>query len=541
VGATVEISHTDWSQYLSDLDLYPMYRLGWNADYPSPYNFLYPFFDTDGGSNYTHYSSPQVDAWLDQSRATLDLTARQALYESIETQVQDDAPFINVLYAGAVYVKGEDVLGLVIPRWGIDAIRMADVQLFFNTHDVEPQAILYPKSSVLIQPIAPSVKVRNAGSSTETGVPVRCRIVQGGTELYNQTLTIATLSSFATQILAFPAWTPPATGNYTFEFTTLLPGDENPANDQESAVVNVTDVAFYDAFTRDNATDTGAVPTQSWWQSPDILVRHNDDNVRRHQDPILGQTNYAYVQVRNIGNDLITDGYVNVYWHEPSTAIICGGWAPINPTPIPVGTLAPGESRWVKTPWAPTVEGHTCLFSRFWSSDDPVSYECDVAWDNNIAQRNVEVVELEDGGRYGLAQTGQASVLFEVTNVRELPASVDLVVERGTFPSTGTLELEFSRDLFTRWLAAGSVSGGAVVPDTTRIEVTDPISATISGLPLGVRESQQVWMHLDGPPGEEFALHVSQRIEGAIVGGMTYQTEAPWPIYLPIVVRGYSP
>jgi len=541
VGATVEISHTDWSNYLSNLDLYPMYRLGWNADYPSPYNFLYPFFDSESGHNYTHYNNPQVDAWLDQSLATLDLTARQALYGSIETQVQDDAPFINVLYAGAVYVKGEDVLGLVIPSWGIDAIRMANVQMFFSTHDVEPQSILYPKSSVLIQPIAPSIKVRNAGSSTETGLPVRCRILQGATELYNQTLTIATLSPFATHILAFPAWTPPGAGNYTVEFTTLLPGDENPANDQESAAVEVTDVAFYDAYTRDNPTDIGSVPTLSWWQSPDLLVRHQADGPIRHQDPILGQTNYVYVQVRNIGNDTITDAYVDVYWHEPATAIICGDWAPINPAPIPVGSLAPGQSAWVVTPWLPTVEGHTCLFSRLWSSQDPVTVECDVAWDNNIAQRNVEVVDLDGGGRYTLAQAGQAIVLFEVTNVRDLPASADLIVERGTFPTTGTLVLEFSRDLFTRWQASGSVSGGAPIPDTTRIEVTDPVSATIAGLPLGVRESQQVQMYLDGPPGREFALHVSQRIDGALVGGMTYETEAPWPVYLPLVLRNYTP
>lgn len=362
---------------------------------------------------------------------------------------------------------------------------------------------------------------------------------------------IASLSPFAAQVVVFPAWTPPAAGDYTFEFTTLLPGDEDPSNDQETRGVAVSATAFYDAYTRDHPADDGSVPTTEWWQSPDILVRHQDDNIRRHQDPILGQTNYVYVKVRNIGNATISDGQVNVYWHTPSPGIICGNWALINSTPISVGTLAPGQSKWVKTPWVPPVEGHTCLFSRFWSGDDPVTFECDVPWDNNIAQRNVEVVDLEGGtaGIRSLAQTGQAlrlrsgqaSVIFEVSNVYDLPGSVDLIVERGTFPITGTIVLEFSNDLFSRWQAAGgTVEGGAVIPGTTRISVTHPVSATVAGLPMGVREMQQARMYLTGPPGAEFALHVTERIAGTIIGGITYRTEIPWTIYLPVVLRDYS-
>ena len=199
----------------------------------------------------------------------------------------------------------------------------------------------------------------------------------------------------------------------------------------------------------------------------------------------------------------------------------------------------------------PPIEGHTCLFSRFWSGDDPVTFECDVPWDNNIAQRNVEVVDLEGGtaGMRSLAQTGQAlrlrsgqaSVIFEVSNVYDLPGSVDLIVERGTFPITGTIVLEFSNDLFSRWQAAGgTVEGGAVIPGTTRISVTHPVSATVAGLPMGVREMQQARMYLTGPPGAEFALHVTERIAGTIIGGITYRTEIPWTIYLPVVLRDYS-
>jgi hypothetical protein len=210
----------------------------------------------------------------------------------------------------------------------------------------------------------------------------------------------------------------------------------------------------------------------------------------------------------------------------------------INPAPIAVGTLAPGERKWVETPWIPTNEGHTCLFSRFWSGGDPVTFECDVAWDNNIAQRNVEVVPLEENALYRIMQTGQATALFEVTNVRALPTPVELIVERGTFPSTGTIILEFSYDLFSRWQDAGGlVVGGSAIPGSSQIEITDPVSGTVVGLPMGVRETQQARVHLSGPPAAKFELRVSERIEGALVGGMTYRTELPWMVYLPLVVR----
>ena len=544
VGATVVVSSADWyDPYAAGLDDYPMYALGWRADYPDPLNFLEPHFASDAPMNHTNYGNSQVDTWLDDAGPTLDLATRQALYENVETQVQDDAPFINLYHQGAVYVKGSDVVGLVIPTWSLDAVRMEKVQLFFATHDVELLSILQPKDTSAVEPIVPSAKVRNAGSSQETSIPVRCRILQDGTtQVYSETQTVASLSPFSAQVVTFASWTPPAAGNYTFEFTTLLSGDSDASNDQETKNLVVSATAHYDAYTKDNASDLGSVCQSSWWQSPDIVVRNQDDGVRRHQDPLLGQTNYVYVRVRNIGNATISDGKVNIYWHAPSSAIICGNWGLINPSPISVGTLAPGQSVWVKTTWVPPIEGHTCLMSEFWSGDDPITRQCEVPCDNNIAQRNVEVVA---GGAQAqaLLAAGQSIVQFEVTNVRDLPAGVDLIVERGTFPAAGSIALEFSADLFGRWMdeTGGTVEGGAVVPDSTRVSITDPASGAVLGLPMDVREMQQVKMYLSAESGVEYALYVSEEIDDVVIGGMTYRTEIPWMFHVPIVLKSYTP
>jgi hypothetical protein len=42
---------------------------------------------------------------------------------------------------------------------------------------------------------------------------------------------------------------------------------------------------------------------------------------------------------------------------------------------------------------------------------------------------------------------------------------------------------------------------------------------------------------MQGPLGVGFLLHFSQRIEGSLVGGMTYHTTTLWQVYLPLVVR----
>ena len=542
LGARVTVSDTDSSTYYDNLDTYPFFRMGWLPDYPDIDNFVSPLFHSAGEQNYTHYADPEVDAWLEQARTTIDgWTTRRSMIEQIETKVLDDAPILSLFYPGKVYVQSEDVLGLVIPPWRLDFIQMEKVQLSQNDHDVMVQAILYPKESVLAgEPMTPVVKVRNAGRYDEENVTVRCRILQGGTEVYDETWTISLLGTSDTWSTSGPYDINPSGVRCTIECSTLLPGDEDTSNDLKSHDFAVTEDAFYDAYIRDNAVDDGSICTDLAWQSPDIWNRHQRDGVHRHQDPILGQTNYVYVRVRNIGNTPIPGGTLEFYYHDPSAAIRCGDWALL-------GDIDPTWFRYddftVWTAWVPHRTGHTCLLARFSSPGDPVSAECDVACDNNLAQRNVEVVTLDEAAlaRRPSAGSGQTSATFEVGNPYDLPAPVDLIVERGTFPATGTLELEFSRALFARWQDAGGiVQGGVAVPDTARISVTHPVSTTVFSLPLGVRETQQARMYLAGPVGAEFDLHVSERIHSHVVGGITYHTPIPWTIYLPLVLKGHA-
>lgn len=134
LGATVVISHENWpTPYLDNLDQYPMFRLGWRADYPDPFNFLDPIFRTGSEGNHTGYSNPQVDAWLDQVKATLDQSARLALYATIEAQIQDDAPTINLYYYGSAYIKQPYVQGLALLYYPV-ALLMEEVWLGYQVY-----------------------------------------------------------------------------------------------------------------------------------------------------------------------------------------------------------------------------------------------------------------------------------------------------------------------------------------------------------------------------------------------------------------------
>ncbi len=69
--------------------------MGLAADYPSMDNFLYPSFYTGPPElNFIFYSDPEVDALLDEARATADAEARVQVYVEAERAILADAPAV---------------------------------------------------------------------------------------------------------------------------------------------------------------------------------------------------------------------------------------------------------------------------------------------------------------------------------------------------------------------------------------------------------------------------------------------------------------
>jgi len=300
---------------------------------------------------------------------------------------------------------------------------------------------------------------------------------------------------------------------------------------------------LHDTYCKDHLTDDGSVPSnpygEAWWDSPDIWVRNQQDGVERHQNPKGCQTNYVYVKVRNRGNATMTGIEIDLYWAAGAAAIPWpGGWTYIGTATI--ASLSPGQIRTASVPWHPTRSGHYCFLARIHAAQDPVTHEGLVPFDNNLCQKNVQVIDPEQG---------RLDNEIIIRNPRSGPAHTDLVFVSRSFPVGGDAVVEFlDVGLFDEWQnAGGDLEGGEVITGTTSVRLhvtgagaTGAITATIGRVPLGASQETSITLKLDVPPESEPEVGVRQRIGGEDVGGSIYRPPAPLRIYLPTIMKSYT-
>jgi oligopeptide transport system substrate-binding protein len=106
---------------------------GWCADYPDPENFCDVLYHSESQQNLGGYSSPEVDALLEQARVETDVDARMALYHRIEQMIIDDVPDILLHHRQSYtllkpYVKNypSTPIGLALTWRVIDVERPAE-------------------------------------------------------------------------------------------------------------------------------------------------------------------------------------------------------------------------------------------------------------------------------------------------------------------------------------------------------------------------------------------------------------------------------
>lgn len=84
---------------VTDRTIKSAFRTGWQADYPSPYNFLGPLYGTKGSSNDGDYSNPKVDALLKKALNTSDQDAAAKFYDQAQEILLADLPAIPLWYS----------------------------------------------------------------------------------------------------------------------------------------------------------------------------------------------------------------------------------------------------------------------------------------------------------------------------------------------------------------------------------------------------------------------------------------------------------
>jgi oligopeptide transport system substrate-binding protein len=98
---------------IADRSIQTAFRAGWQADYPSVYNFLEPSFATNAGSNDGDYSNPEFDALLARGSAENDATAANRDFQKAQEILLQDLPSIPLWYANVTGGVGTDVHGVV--------------------------------------------------------------------------------------------------------------------------------------------------------------------------------------------------------------------------------------------------------------------------------------------------------------------------------------------------------------------------------------------------------------------------------------------
>lgn len=89
------------------------FRTGWQADYPSPFNFLGPLYGTGGSSNDGDYTNPEFDALLSKALTTSDQTEANKIYDQAQELLLQDLPTFPLWYANVVAGSAEGVQNVV--------------------------------------------------------------------------------------------------------------------------------------------------------------------------------------------------------------------------------------------------------------------------------------------------------------------------------------------------------------------------------------------------------------------------------------------
>jgi len=117
-----------FADYLGQLDaetVTGMFRLGWVMDYPSPQNYLEPIHSTNGSSNNTGYSNPEVDALIAEGNQAASLEEGIAAYNAAEDIILDEMPIVPMWFGLTQGAHSENVENVVIDAF--TSIRLEDV------------------------------------------------------------------------------------------------------------------------------------------------------------------------------------------------------------------------------------------------------------------------------------------------------------------------------------------------------------------------------------------------------------------------------
>jgi len=89
----------DLRKEVTDRTITGAFRTGWQADYPSLFNFLGPIYATDAGSNDGDYSNPEFDDALKQGSAASSVDDANKIFQQAQEILFQELPAIPLWYS----------------------------------------------------------------------------------------------------------------------------------------------------------------------------------------------------------------------------------------------------------------------------------------------------------------------------------------------------------------------------------------------------------------------------------------------------------
>jgi len=255
------------------------------------------------------------------------------------------------------------------------------------------------------------------------------------------------------------------------------------------------------------------------WSCQDIWNRTGTtggDGGGIHQEPIVGETNRAFVRIKNRGSQIATTVVVKGYHCNPGVGLTYPvDWTPMTDASLPAPNIAANDNVGIVVGpfrWIPSQLEHECMFFSVSADNDLSNIEVRITgsipeWrlvphDNNIAQRNVAPVA-GGGGAPGLKASFQRRP-FSLKNTFSNEAEIKLVPTVPKFLTKLGWKLEF----------VNSEGGNFRLMPGKRTEIL-----------LSMQAGEDFSRELVKNNAEDSLITVTAYADGIIIGGMSYHVD----------------
>lgn len=322
-----------------------------------------------------------------------------------------------------------------------------------------------------------------------------------------------------------------------------------------------------DLWIKDAPQDNGQQCNVYLWTSPYIMV---DAPPYGSPDlnPRFSTENHVWTMVENRSDTAVENVRVRYYWANPTVGFAPSGWNlipatagfanPTNPFTVPPYSTVQAPA----VQWLPAIaEAHQCLLAVAYVNDDPkdsfnpdpLVYPFDLPWENNVACRNVTVVELFPGKKkqfkvklvhpFDRPEPVRADITARLTVAPPAPA---LGFPRQPRPPAITVALDERRvvlqpgpldeGLFGPVWGRGTGREGVdheltlarplLFAEVLRLREKTLAVQDLREVPLTAGRPRELAVELAAPPnavpGSVFQVHLEQAVRGVPTGGYTF-------------------